>query len=120
VPPDVLEANLYATFPVQEDCLFLDVYVPRTLFEKYTSEDDLKGGKEENKSWPGSYLADFCVATVLVWIHGGGFTIQSKDTDLFNPSGLIAQSQADDLEGVIFVKVRVNGALVISTIADDF
>jgi len=42
-------------------------------------------------------------ATVLVYIHGGGFTAGSKVID---PAGLIARSQPDDGEGIIFVAIN--------------
>lgn len=55
-----------------EDCLFLDVHVPRTVFESASS----KNGSG---------------APVLVWIYGGGYTEGSK-SDGYNPSGLIRNS----------------------------
>jgi carboxylesterase type B len=42
-------------------------------------------------------------APVLVYIHGGGFTAGSKATD---PAGLIARSQLDHGEGIIFVAIN--------------
>jgi carboxylesterase type B len=43
------------------------------------------------------------VAPVLVYIHGGGYTVGSKD---INPAGLIARSQLDNDKGVIFVAIN--------------
>lgn len=79
----ILETYLYSTI-YDEDCLFLDVFVPRSVFEN-------KG------SGSGS--------AVLVWIYGGGFTIGSKDDSQYNPSGLILESQTEGQEGIIVVKV---------------
>jgi carboxylesterase type B len=75
-----------------EDCLFLNVVVPRRIFE----------GKEKKK-FP-----------VVVWIHGGGFVVGNKDT-LYNPGGLLERSQEDGGEGMIFVSMnyRVQTQLLI-------
>lgn len=40
---------------------------------------------------------------MLVYIHGGGFTAGSKAS---NPAGLIARSQLDEGEGIIFVAIN--------------
>lgn len=61
-----------------EDCLFLDVVVPKTIFD---------AGKN-------------CKAPVLVWVHGGGYTMASKSY-WGNPAGLIARSEEGDNDGVI-------------------
>ena len=53
-----------------EDCLFLDVFVPKNIFDK--------AGKGKG-------------APVLVWIYGGGYTAGSK-SDSGNPAGLLAAS----------------------------
>lgn len=66
-----------------EDCLFLDVVVPRSLW-------DARGG---NVSRP-----------VIVWIHGGGYQIGAKyGTPDSNPLGLLDRSFVDGGEGVIWV-----------------
>ncbi|KAI0845005.1 alpha/beta-hydrolase [Daldinia vernicosa] len=66
-----------------EACLVLDVYVPKPIFEE---------GPDAN-------------ASVLVWIHGGGFTFGSKDL-YGNPAGLIARSQTDNQQGTIVVSIN--------------
>ncbi|KAI1496442.1 Alpha/Beta hydrolase protein [Biscogniauxia marginata] len=66
-----------------ESCLVLDVRVPVNVFKARTSAQ----------------------APVLVWIHGGGFTYGSKSSD-GDPAGLIARSQADKGEGIIFVSIN--------------
>ena len=66
-----------------EDCLFLDVVVPKSIFDK--------AGKGYG-------------AAVLVWIYGGGYTSGSKSS-WGNPAGLLARSQANHQPGVI-VSVR--------------
>ncbi|EXJ69648.1 uncharacterized protein A1O5_06719 [Cladophialophora psammophila CBS 110553] len=68
-----------------EDCLFLDVMVPRAIFEA--------AGQG-----PG--------APVMVWIHGGGYTLGSKT--LYSPSaaGLIKASQSQGRKGIIWVAMN--------------
>ena len=67
-----------------EDCLFLDVVVPEGIFAK--------AGKGYG-------------APVLVWIYGGGYTVGSK-SDGYNPAGLLARSEGDNAEGVIYVSLN--------------
>ncbi len=62
-----------------EDCLFLDVDVPKAVFDN---------AKKENG------------AAVLVWIYGGGYTGGSK-TYWGNPAGFIDRSELDDQTGII-------------------
>ncbi|KAI0122012.1 alpha/beta-hydrolase [Daldinia grandis] len=66
-----------------EACLVLDVYVPAKIFEQ---------GPVAN-------------ASVLVWIHGGGFTFGSKNL-YGNPAGLIARSQQHNQPGTIIVSIN--------------
>jgi cholinesterase len=71
-----------------EDCLFLDVMVPKKVFDKrsLTSKGATSG------------------AAVMVWIHGGGYAAGTKyDTP---PAGLISRSQAGNKEGVIYVALN--------------
>lgn len=73
---------------ITEDCLFLDVMVPREIFHARQSR--------RNKTRTG--------AAVMVWLHGGGFCAGSKyDTPA---AGLIARSQTGDNEGVIYVTLN--------------
>ncbi|KAL1306319.1 hypothetical protein AAFC00_005040 [Neodothiora populina] len=67
-----------------EDCLFLDVVVPKDILD---TGDDGYG------------------APVLVWIHGGGYALGSK-TDSGGPSGLLARSRTGGRQGVIFVSLN--------------
>ncbi|MCJ1385946.1 hypothetical protein MMC17_009071 [Xylographa soralifera] len=67
-----------------EDCLFLDVHVPRKAFSD-----------RENSNG----------AAVIVWIHGGGLTMGWKD-DQYDPSGLLAQSVLQTGKEVIFVALN--------------
>ena len=78
-PPDPRES---------EDCLFLDVVVPRAIFDRRMRGD---GGGDG--------------APVLVWIHGGGFVYGSKNRD-GSPAGLIARSQDESSRGVIYVALN--------------
>ncbi|KAH8738472.1 Alpha/Beta hydrolase protein [Ilyonectria robusta] len=68
---------------MNEDCLLLDVHVPAKVFNKR--------------------YAVTSGSAVLVWIHGGGYDIDSKQYD---PSGLISRSQLNDQEGIIFVALN--------------
>ncbi|KAK0908592.1 hypothetical protein LTR91_022925 [Friedmanniomyces endolithicus] len=67
-----------------EDCLFLDVVVPEGIFNN--------AGKGYG-------------APVLVWIYGGGYTAGSK-SDSGNPAGLLARSESNGAEGVIYVSMN--------------
>ncbi|KAI5361172.1 Putative carboxylesterase, type B, carboxylesterase type B, active, alpha/Beta hydrolase [Septoria linicola] len=66
-----------------EDCLFLDVQVPKHIFEQ-----------THNKSSKG--------APVLVWFYGGGYTAGSKQGS-GNPAGVLARSQNNNNNGVVYV-----------------
>ena len=75
-----------------EDCLFLDVMVPQAVFN----------GAGHDKGAP-----------VMIWIHGGGYTLGSKT--LYSPSaaGLIKASQSQGGKGVIWVAMNYRlGAFV--------
>ncbi|RMY65726.1 hypothetical protein D0863_08922 [Hortaea werneckii] len=67
-----------------EDCLFLDVVVPDSIFKK--------AGKGYG-------------APVLVWIYGGGYTLGSKSGS-GEPSGLIARSKDNGDDGIIYVAMN--------------
>jgi len=70
-----------------EDCLFLDVMIPRDIFKRRHS---LNG--------PGTGAA------VMVWIHGGGYTAGTKyDTP---SAGIISRSQLGGREGVIYIALN--------------
>lgn len=69
-----------------EDCLFLDVVVPKKVFDRRKS-------------------ACYEGAPVFVWLHGGAFIFghKSDPNDGGNPAGLIHESQYDGSDGIIFV-----------------
>ncbi|KXH44129.1 carboxylesterase [Colletotrichum simmondsii] len=69
-----------------EDCLALDVVVPERLW---------------SKSRNNSHSA----APVLVWIHGGSYVLGHKNF-ASNPTGLIAYSQEDGSDGVVYVTLN--------------
>jgi len=71
-----------------EDCLFLDVLVPKPVFEN--------ARREKNKG-----------AAVMVWIYGGGFTFGAKGGD-GNPTGILKKSQEVEgsPDGVIYVAMN--------------
>ncbi|KAK5416958.1 hypothetical protein LTR06_002945 [Exophiala xenobiotica] len=70
-----------------EDCLFLDVIVPKSVFDKGK-------GRLMRRQQGG--------APVIVWIYGGGYTLGSKG-QWGNPSGLIKASQKGGGDGIIYV-----------------
>ena len=69
---------------VTEDCLFLDVVVSQKAFE---SANDGLG------------------APVMLWIHGGGYTVGSKNYYGI-PAGILARSEQFDSRGVVFVAIN--------------
>lgn len=73
---------------VSEDCLLLDVMVPRQIFENSTTPKNSSAG-----------------LPVLVWIHGGGFGSNSKE-EVGNPAGLIEAALEADGEGVVYVAMN--------------
>lgn len=84
-----------------EDCLFLDVLVPRKVFER----------RNQKRGAP-----------VLIWIHGGGYTASHK-AGSGNPAGLVTRSQILDRSfyGVVYVAInyrvcyRIEFRLIIDT-----
>ncbi len=70
-----------------EDCLFLDVVVPETIFK----------GASKNAN-------DTSGAPVLVWIYGGGYTFGEKSA--YSAAGLIHAAQLNNTEGIIFVSLN--------------
>ncbi len=87
-----------------EDCLFLDVVVPKQIFDQ-----------AGNQSCSG--------APVMVWIYGGGYTFGNKNGN-GNPAGLIKASQASGSTGIIYValnyRVRSPLASLRQNLADGF
>lgn len=87
-PNASLDANVTAA-PARdpretEDCLFLDIAVPQKIF-------DNRGNGSG--------------APVLVWIHGGGYTGGDKSNN-GSPAGLIARSQLNSDDGLVFVSIN--------------
>ncbi|OCK75145.1 carboxylesterase family protein-like protein [Lepidopterella palustris CBS 459.81] len=68
-----------------EDCLFLDVIVPKAVFD---GGDATSGG-----------------APVVVWIHGGGYTQGHKQAS-GDPAGLISRSKSFSANGIIYVSIN--------------
>lgn len=74
-----------------EDCLFLDVIVPKSIFNE----------KKKEKAAP-----------VLVWVYGGGYVYGDK-TSTGNPASLIASSMDDGGEGVVYVAMNYRLGLFV-------
>lgn len=68
-----------------EDCLFLDVVVPKKIFDR--------GQNNPSKN----------LAPVLVWIYGGGYTGGEKSSN--DPSGLIKRSELVG-DGIVYVALN--------------
>ncbi|KAI1630366.1 Alpha/Beta hydrolase protein [Exophiala viscosa] len=78
-----------------EDCLFLDVLVPSTIFNSKAQVDSW-GRKRSTSTQKG--------APVLVWIDGGGFSAGYKHEQ--PPAGLVTRSQLNDGKGFIYVAMN--------------
>lgn len=74
-----------------EDCLFLDVLLPRRIWD---TRHKIR-------------------APVLVWIHGGGFALGSKDFS-GRGYGLVTRSQRFGTQGVILVSINYRLGLFVS------
>ncbi|KAJ5779857.1 Carboxylesterase type B [Penicillium paradoxum] len=72
-----------------EDCLFLDVVVPKKVFERTKGKG---AGSRKN------------LAPVLVWIYGGGYTGGDKSSS--DPTGLIQRSMVGKDEGIVYVAMN--------------
>lgn len=77
-----------------EDCLFLDVLLPQSV---WTARE-----KTDRKGSP-----------VLVWIHGGGFVVGWKDAS-GQGHGLVSRSEWHDQGGVILVSINYRIGLFVS------
>jgi carboxylesterase type B len=73
-PPDPRET---------EDCLFLDVLVPESVFNNRHKKKNL--------------------APVMVWFYGGGFTFSFKGRDGDASTIIKSSQQSEDSNGVIYV-----------------
>lgn len=82
-----------------EDCLFLDVHVPKKIFER--AQRHPEGG--------------FHGVPVLVWVHGGGFVLGSKTgypQPTYSPDLIMQKGQEYSKDGFIFVSLNYRlGAL---------
>jgi carboxylesterase type B len=73
---------------VSEDCLFLDVIVPKKVFDR------TRAGNNTPKK----------LAPVLVWIFGGGYVRGDKQTN--DARGLVQRSTVAGHEGVVYVTLN--------------
>ncbi|KAK6219144.1 hypothetical protein LQW54_002393 [Pestalotiopsis sp. IQ-011] len=93
--------NLELDAETTEDCLFLDVHVPKKILVGSKQDFQLSGQPSGG-------------APVLVWIHGGGYTLGSKTgapPPVYFPDGLLTQADASS-EGMIYVALNYRlGAL---------
>jgi len=90
----------------REDCLFLDVIVPKAIF---SSAAEMQNGTDK---------ATATGAPIMVWIYGGGFTFGKKYGD-GDPAGLMDKARQEDPagRGVIYVTLnyRVNLPFLVPT-----
>lgn len=94
---EVVYPNSTADFPKQdprtsEDCLFLDVFAPKAIFEG-AGRNKIRGIERRKAGG----------APVLVWIYGGGYTVGNKYE---NPAGLLAASGSVGKGEVVFVSLN--------------
>ena len=80
-----------------EDCLFLDVLLPKNIWETRSSSRDR--------------------APVLVWIYGGGFDLGWKDAS-GRGYGLVTRSQQFGNRGVILVSISYRLGLFVSCLEE--
>ena len=91
--PPPIPANLTEFFPPllpaeTEDCLFLDVHVPREIFDHRENRTRKKKG-----------------SPVFLWVHGGGLTLGHKRADSDFKS-LLARSRENSKEPMIVVSIN--------------
>lgn len=110
LPP--IPANLTEFFPPllpaeNEDCLFLDVYVPKEIFDKreYPTEEEKKTKKKYKKKG----------SPVFLWVHGGGLILGHKRSDS-DFKGLLTKSREKSKEPVIVVSINYR----VSKLLPDF
>lgn len=92
-PLPAIPRNLSELFPQllpseTEDCLFLDVHVPKEIFD----------GRGERKGSP-----------IFLWVHGGGLVLGAKNVESFE--GLIVKSRELLQEPVIVVSINYRVSL---------
>jgi acetyl esterase/lipase len=110
-----------------EDCLFLDVIVPETIFNSAIAKKKRQEGPYDVQCKPGSPCTDPDVsqngtksgAPVLVWIYGGGYVSGDK-TSSGNPAGLIARSLENGNEGIVYVAMNYRLGLFVSPVVIQF
>lgn len=108
VSVDVMTQILYAESGQTEACLVLDVYVPAAVFDgNATSKGIHMISHSPFTLYQTHGLTDTGqkLAPVLLWMHGGGFTYGSK-TSTGSPAGIIARSNLNESEGIIFVSIN--------------
>lgn len=81
-----------------EDCLFLDVVVPKKIFDRARSH-----GQQQARTKP--------LAPVLVWICGGGYVWGDKS--IMDPSGLVERSTITG-DGVVYVAMNYRVSCLVA------
>ena len=99
---------------ITEDCLFLDVVVPKKVFDgaqsrNATSKKDLSPALvAQNKN--GTSVQR--LSPVLVWLYGGGYS--SGDKSGVSPAGLLGRDQQSGRDGFVFVAINYRVCFLFS------
>lgn len=97
--PDLTNASAPSNISFySEDCLHLDVQVPKSVFSVGEAERVTQGK----------------LAPVVLWLHGGGF-VQGTKADDGNGAGLISQSLEDGNEGIVYVAANYRLGIFVSS-----
>lgn len=88
-----------------EDCLFLDLMVPKVIFDNIGSGPGAPVYVDMTLSFSRCYFSLMSYFR-MVWIHGGGYTYGSKRVYSPSAAGLLKASQSNGKDGVIWLAIN--------------